>query len=83
MTDSKKSAQMHGIISFMFDCWNNPDVHLLILKISIPGGRHSSMVSSVPTILRLWVRIPSTPSKLFSICIIEIVMRKAQQLTVY
>ena len=26
--------------------------------------------------LRSWVRIPSTPSMLFSICIIEIVMRK-------
>ena len=32
------------------------------------------MVSSAPTILRPQVRIPSTPSRLFSICIIEIVM---------
>ena len=40
------------------------------------GGRHSSMVSSATTILRLRVRIPSTPSKLFSICIIEIVSKK-------
>ena len=37
-------------------------------------GRHSSVVSSAPTILRPQVRIPSTPSKLFSICIIEIVI---------
>ena len=27
------------------------------------------MVSSAPTILQPWVRIPSTPSMLFSICI--------------
>ena len=33
------------------------------------GSRHSSVVSSAPTILRPWVRIPSTPSMLFSICI--------------
>ena len=30
---------------------------------------------------REWVRIPSTPSKLFSICIIEIVMRIGQKET--
>ena len=35
---------------------------------------HSSLVS--PTIMRPRVRIPTTPSKFFSICIIEIVMRK-------
>ena len=29
------------------------------------GGRHSSVVSSAPTILRPRVRIPSTPSTLF------------------
>ena len=40
------------------------------------GGRHSSVVFSAPTILRPWDRIPSTPSMLFSICIIEIVQRK-------
>ena len=32
------------------------------------GGRHSSVVSSVPSILRPWVRTPST------ICIIKIVI---------
>ena len=42
------------------------------------GSRHSSMVSSAPTILWLWVWIPSTLSMFFSICIIEIVMRKGQ-----
>ena len=34
-----------------------------------PGGPHSSMVSSAPTILRPWVRIPSTPSMLFQFVI--------------
>ena len=38
------------------------------------GGRHCSMVSSAPTILQPLVRIPSTPSMLFSICIVEIVI---------
>ena len=38
--------------------------------------RHSSVVSFAPTVLRPQVRIPSTPSTLFSICIIEIVLRK-------
>ena len=38
------------------------------------GSRHSSVV--LPTIQQPQVRIPSTPSKLFSICIIEIEMRK-------
>ena len=32
------------------------------------GGSHSSVVSSAPTILQPRVRIPSTPSMLFSIC---------------
>ena len=35
-------------------------------------GRHSSMVTSMPTILRPQVRIPSTPSVLFSIWLVEI-----------
>ena len=47
-----------------------------LLTLFILGGRHSSMVSSVPTILRPQVQIPSTPSMLFSICIIEIVSSK-------
>ena len=47
-----------------------------IKLIKVGGGRHSSVVSSAPTILRPRVRIPSTPSMLFSICIIEIVSRK-------
>ena len=42
------------------------------------GGCHSSVVSSAPTILRPQVRIPSTPSMLYSICI-EIVMRKKNE----
>ena len=40
------------------------------------GGRHSSVVSSAPTILRPRVQVPSTPSMLFSILIIEIALRK-------
>ena len=40
------------------------------------GGCHSCVVSSGPTILRPRVQIPSTPSALFSISIIEIVSRK-------
>ena len=43
------------------------------------GGCHSSVVLSAPTILQPQVQIPSTPSMLFSICIIEIVMRKEQK----
>ena len=38
-------------------------------------GRQSSVVSSAPTILRLQVRIQSTPPTLFSICI-EIMTKK-------
>ena len=37
------------------------------------------MVFSAPTILRPWVRIPSRPSTLFSIYIIEIATRKKQK----
>ena len=29
---------MHGIIQNMFDCWANPDVHLLLLKSSMGLG---------------------------------------------
>ena len=35
------------------------------LRNYITCGRHSSVVSSEPTILQPWVRIPSTPSTLF------------------
>ena len=51
----------------------------LSTKTSINGDHHSSVVSSAPTILRLQVQIPSTPCMLFSICIIEIVMRKGRK----
>jgi len=44
-------------------------------EISNEAKYQRSMVSSVPTILRPRVRIPSTPFTLFSICIIEIVMK--------
>ena len=36
------------------------------------GGRHNSVVSSVPNILCPEVRIRSTPSMLYNICIVEI-----------
>ena len=48
-------------------------------NIPFMGGRHYPVVSSVPTILRPWVQIPSTPSTLFSICI-EIVTRKERKI---
>ena len=41
----------------------------LLLKNQSEGGRHSSVVSSAPTILRPRVRIPSTPSMLFQFVI--------------
>ena len=44
------------------------------------GSRHSSIVLSAPTILRPRVWIPSRPSLLFSICIIEILIRKGRKL---
>ena len=40
------------------------------------GGCHSSLASSVPSILQSRVRIPSTPSTLFTIYIIDVKMRK-------
>ena len=46
---------------------------LQIVNIKLTKCRHSSVVSSTPTILRPRVRNPSTPSTL-SICIIEIVI---------
>ena len=42
----------------------------VVLNKKESSGRHSSVVSSAPTILRLQVRIPSTPSTLYSISII-------------
>ena len=51
---------------------------LNVARKEIYCGRHSSVVSSAPTILRPRVRIPSTPSMLFSICI-EIVTRKERK----
>ena len=41
-------------------------------RLSYTGGRHSSVVLSAPTILWPRVRIPSTPSTLFTICFVEI-----------
>ena len=49
-----------------------------VAKVSL-DGRNSSIISHAPTILQPQVRIPSTPSTLFSIFIIEIVMRKEQK----
>ena len=47
-------------------CWNKKKLK--------PGGRHSSVVSSAPTIMRPRVRICA-----FSICIFENVLRKGQK----
>ena len=52
---------------------------MLNKKRSSWGSRQSSMVSSMPTILRLRVWVPSKPSMLFSICIVEVVMRKGRK----
>ena len=43
----------------------NNDAGLRSTDLVLLGGRHSSVVSSAPTILRPRVRIPSTPSMLF------------------
>ena len=51
--------------------------HFLKTFESIGRSRHSSMVSSAPTIMQPQVRIQSTPSTLLTICIIEIVMLAA------
>ena len=53
---------------------------IVMLKMDDQGGRHSSVVSSAPTILRPLVWIPITPYTLFSICIIEIVMRESTKI---
>ena len=53
---------------------------IFVVKNVMLGGRHSSMVSSAPTILRPRVRILSTPFMFFSICI-EIVTRREQKET--
>ena len=60
----------------MGECMSERDVEV---KNALLGGRHSSVVLSPPTILWLRVQIPSTLCKLFSICIIEIVIRKGRK----
>ena len=50
-------------------------VTLNILKV-IRGGRHSSVVSSAPTILQPWVWIPSTPSMLFQFVLLKLQWKK-------
>ena len=47
---------------------------------TITGGRHSSVALSAPTILQPRVRIPSTPSTLFSIVLLKL-MRKERKYT--
>ena len=56
---------------------NNTD-HRVTKQQSV-GSRHSSVVSSVPTIMWPRVQIPRTPSMLFLICIIDIVMRNERK----
>ena len=43
------------------------------------GGRHSSVVSSAPTIMQPRIRIPCTPSTLYSNCIFNVGMRKGRK----
>ena len=43
---------------------------------SFLGGRHSSVVSSAPIIMRTRVQIPSTLSMLFSIVLLELLWEK-------
>ena len=50
-----------------------------VVILGCQDGRHSSVVLSPPTIMRLWVQIPIIHSKLFSICIIEIEIRKGRK----
>ena len=40
-------------------------LEVVLGRVKNSGGRHSSVVSSAPTILRLQVQIPGTPSLLF------------------
>ena len=47
----------------------HPTLHLLLVKRSISGCRHSSVDSSAPSILLPRVQVPSTPSMLLSIYI--------------
>ena len=55
----------------------------VLQKLLFKGDHHSCMVLSAPTILRPWVQIPSIPSTLSSVCIVEVLidieMRKGQQ----
>ena len=47
-----------------------------MLKVFIlQGSRHSSVDSSLPTILRPWVRFPSTPSTLFQFVLLKLLLR--------
>ena len=47
----------------------HPTLHLLLVKRSISGCRHSSVDSSAPSILLPRVQVPSTPSMFLSIYI--------------
>ena len=56
-------------------CKHIKGILILVAKeVSLKGGRHSSVFSSVPTIPRPRVRIPCTSSMLFSICIYTVVL---------
>ena len=46
----------------------------LILNIVSWGCCHSSVVSSLPIILRPWVQIPSTPSMLFQFLLLKLLL---------
>ena len=48
-----KMFSKHGNIPYMFDCWHDPIVHLLLLKSSMPQGIYSILnVPSLPKVFR-------------------------------
>ena len=61
------------------DASSNNNKAYFLANIHTDRDRHRSVVSSAPTILRLQVQIPRTPFTLFSICIVEIIMRKGRK----
>ena len=65
LTSSFKNISFRRILPNTFAYSHSTQTILVRSVLCTMGGRHSSMVSSVSTILRPWVRIPSTQSMLF------------------
>ena len=62
----KKSHNLVTLIPIQLRCVRR------VIKLTTVGGRHSSVVMSAPTILRLRVRIPRTPSMLFPFVLLKL-----------